>query len=260
LNENNTPKSSLLARIAPLILSALGILGIGLAFWSEIRDDPKLGIIFSTLVLFILTERISSFIEGEKKHTTTINHSLLLESSNNTVIQKFEEIRNGLQQSGTVYATLTPTEVFEKLLHSPIKPSIIKDTIFRYDSDLTYIRDKGTYERSHEWFREAIRDGCQWYDLVTENMVDARRRHIEYGRTQASYPGQYNFRIVPNYIPMLNCIVVKFTDKSREVYFGWDYDTHRNGLVFASRATHVVDYFERLFDQQFSSGMIPTVP
>lgn len=89
---------------------------------------------------------------------------------------------------------------------------------------------------------------------MSQNIVTARARHIDYGINKALFVGQYRCRTLNLAAPMPNFIIVTFEDGEKEVYFGWDYDFSPNNLVMASSNIRIIEYFDRLFDKMFASG------
>lgn len=230
-----------------LIVFLIGLTAIAIGFWDDITTDKKLAITLASLTLFMLTERLAGLVASLKEDRNRLEIHHLIDNG-------IDSLQRELRCASTVSAILRPSEAFMRLSTSKKHPILVKDTIFRFDGEHTYARDTSTYDLSHEWFKKCIDARCSWYDIMTPNIIAARKRHIEHGLKCARFEKQYRCKTLSLGAPTTNFIVVTYEDGDREALFGWDYNSTPNSLVIATTNPRLVEYFDRLFDQLFALG------
>lgn len=105
---------------------------------------------------------------------------------------------------------------------------------------------------------EMIKNGCVWHDIYTEeNEEDIRsfRSSVSFVRLSETEKARYRtYRVETGETPMLQCLVMKYSDDDGYVFFGWTFRDGDESRVFGSAARDNVRYFAQFFTRLILSS------
>jgi hypothetical protein len=227
-------------------ISALGQLAFNVAalaivYFSYSQNEPSVNkILIPIFILFASTfivDKVGGVFSGYSFDRDHLNMERLYEELPNILVGNHDIVTFPSRIEGLKYATY----LCEFSSH-------VRNTVIRYGSNRTSTAQDEEYMNLLKAKKKSLKDNdCVWTEILSDYLGDDDPA-IKLVNEIQNTTRYYVCYVDDVHMPMVQMFIFEFTDRDKEVIFGWEFPGMEQGASFATRNRKIVDYFETYFE------------